>query len=239
MKLGILGGTFDPIHLGHLRSAEEIGQHLALKKVYLIPSALPPHKTKTPVTPFHHRLTMTRLGTDCSSLLETMDLEGNRPGFSYSIETLRELHEVLGPAPELYFILGMDAFLEINTWRDYKRLFDYAHFVILSRAGCRNHGLDALFSDLDIKCSTTGGAKTGTGDHFVAPSGKSITLMTSTPMEISSTNIRNMVKEDKSIHFLVPEAVREYIIEKGLYLNDDPHRKSKIVPHNHSGKKGR
>ena len=228
MKLGILGGTFDPIHLGHLRSAEEIGQHLALEKVYLIPSALPPHKTKTPVTPFHHRLTMTRLGTDCSGLLETMDLEGNRPGFSYSIETLQELHEVLGPAPELFFILGMDAFLEINTWRDYKRLFDYAHFVILSRAGCRNQGLDALFSDLNIK-----GPTMGTGDHFEAPSGRSIFLLTSTRMEISSTNIRNMVKEDKSIHFLVPEAVRAYIIEKGLYLRDDPHRKSKIMPHNH------
>ena len=234
MKLGILGGTFDPIHFGHLRSAEEIGQHLALEKVYLIPSALPPHKTKTPVTPFHHRLTMARLGTDCSPLLETMDLEGNRPGFSYSIETLQELHTVLGPEPELFFILGMDAFLEINTWRDYKRLFDYAHFVILSRAGCRNHGLDALFSDLDIKGSTM-----GKGDHFVAPSGRSIFLLTSTRMEISSTNIRNMVKEDKSIRFLVPEAVRAYIIEKGLYLSDDLHRKSKIVPYNHSGKKGR
>ena len=234
MKLGILGGTFDPIHLGHLRSAEEIGQHLALEKVYLIPSSLPPHKTKAPVTPFHHRLTMTRLGTDCSRLLETMDLEGNRPGFSYSIETLQELHGVLGPAPELFFILGMDAFLEINTWRDYKHLFDYAHFVILSRAGCRNQGLDALFSDLNIK-----GPTMGTGDHFEAPSGRSIFLLTSTRMEISSTNIRNMVKEDKSIHFLVPEAVRAYIIEKGLYLRDDPHRKSKIMPYNHPGKKGR
>ncbi len=233
MKLGILGGTFDPIHLGHLRSAEEVGQHLALEKVYLIPSSLPPHKTKTPVTPFHHRLAMTRLGTDGSGLLETMDLEGNRPGFSYSIETLRELHEVLGPAPELFFILGMDAFLEINTWRDYKHLFDYAHFVILSRAGCRNQGLDAIFSDLNVKGSTM-----GTGDHFEAPSGRSIFLLTSTRMEISSTNIRNMVKEDKSIHFLVPEAVRVYIIEKGLYRSDDPHRKSKIVPGNHSGKKG-
>ena len=122
----------------------------------------------------------------------------------------------------------MDAFLEINTWRDYKRLFDYAHFVILSRAGCRNHGLDALFSDLDIKGSTM-----GKGDHFVAPSGRSIFLLTSTRMEISSTNIRNMVKEDKSIRFLVPEAVRAYIIEKGLYLSDDLHRKSKIVSYNH------
>ena len=229
MKLGILGGTFDPIHLGHLRSAEEIGQHLALEKVYLIPSALPPHKTGTPVTPFRHRLAMTRLGTDCSHLLQTMDLEGQRPGFSYSIETLQELTQVFGPEADLFFIVGMDAFLEIKTWRNYKHLFDYAHFVILSRAGCQNHGLETIFSDLAIK-----GSKMGPGNLFVAPSGKSITLITSTPMEISSTNIRNMVKEDKSIHFLVPETVRAYIIEKGLYLSDDSNRKSNIVPHNHS-----
>ncbi len=229
MKLGILGGTFDPIHLGHLRSAEEIGQHLALEKVYLIPSALPPHKTGTPITPFHHRLAMTRLGTDCSHLLQTMDLEGQRPGFSYSIETLQELHQVFGPEADLFFIVGMDAFLEIKTWRNYKHLFDYAHFVVLSRAGCRNHGLEAIFSDLDIK-----GSKMETENLFLAPSGKSITLITSTLMEISSTNIRNMVKEDKSIHFLVPETVRAYIIEKGLYLSDDSNRKGNIVPHNHS-----
>jgi len=233
LKLGILGGTFDPIHLGHLRSAEEIGQHLALEKVYLIPSALPPHKTRIPITPFRHRLAMVRMGTDCSDLLETMDLEGQRPGFSYSIETLQELHQIFGPETELFFIVGIDAFLEIKTWRDYKRLFDYAHFVILFRAGCQNHGLDDLFSELDIKPS-----KMGTQNDFVAPTGKSIFLITSTRMEISSTNIRNMVKEDKSIHFLVPETVRAYIIEKGLYKSDDLHQKSTIMPCNHSGTKG-
>ncbi len=234
MKLGILGGTFDPIHLGHLRSAEEIGQHLGLLKVYLIPSALPPHKTATPVTPFHHRLAMTRLGTKASNLLETMDLEGKRPGFSYSIKTLQELHRIFSPNPDLFFILGMDAFLEIRTWRDYKRLFDYAHFVVISRPGFRNHGLQAIFKDLGVEKS-----EKETTTLFKAPSGRTIILMKATRMEISSTNIRNMVKEDKSIHFLVPETVRDYIIERGLYRSDDFHRKSEIVPCDHSGKKSR
>jgi len=232
LKLGILGGTFDPIHLGHLRSAEEVGFHLGLEKVYLMPSALPPHKAKSPVTPFHHRLAMVRLGADCSTRLEAMDLEGNRPGFSYSIETLRELHQIFGPAPELFFILGMDAFLEIRTWRNYKQLFDYAHFVILSRAGVRNHGLDAIFSDLGVEKS-----EKRPPNVFVAPSGRTLILITTTLMEISSTNIRNMVKEDKSIHFLVPETVRAYIIKKGLYLSDDLHRKSKTMSYDYSGKK--
>jgi nicotinate-nucleotide adenylyltransferase len=229
VKLGILGGTFDPIHLGHLRSAEEIGQYLALEKVYLIPSAQPPHKTESPITPFRHRLAMSRLGTDCSDLLETMDLEGKRAGISYSVETLRELHQIFGPSTELFFILGTDAFLEIKTWRDYKRLFDYAHFVILHRAGYQVRGLKGIFSNLDIKA-----AKKGAENHFVAPSGNAIFLITPTRMEISSTIIRNMVKEDKSIRFLVPEPVRVYIVEKGFYLNDDYRRKSEALPHNHS-----
>ncbi len=229
MKLGILGGTFDPIHLGHLRSAEEIGQRLKLEKVYLIPSALPPHKTNARITPFHHRLAMTRLGTDGSQLLETMDLEGKRAGFSYSIETLRELHQIFGPTAELFFILGTDAFLEIKTWRNYRSLFDYAHFVVLSRAGHKNRNLNAIFNDLGIRASGK-----DPRHHFVAPSGKLIIPVTPTRLEISSTKIRNMVKENRSIRFLVPEAVRAYIMEKGFYLSNDSHRKSEAVPHDHS-----
>ncbi len=229
MKLGILGGTFDPIHLGHLRSAEEIGEQLDLDKVYLIPSALPPHKTKGPLTPFHHRLTMTRLGTNCSKRLEAMDVEGKRAGFSYSIETLQELSRKFGPSAELFFILGTDAFLEIETWRNYERLFDYAHFVILSRAGCNSHGLTDIFSDLGVKASATGDK-----NRFVAPSGKFIILITPTRMEISSTNIRNMIKQGESICFLVPQGVSAYIDQKGLYVNNDLHRKSKTLSDNHS-----
>ena len=166
---------------------------------------------------------MARLGTDSSNLLETMDLEGKRPGFSYSIETLKELHRIFGSPTELYFIIGIDAFLEIRTWRDYKGLFDYAHFVVLFRAGCGNHPLNSSFFRPWHQAS-----KTGAGNHFTAPSGNAIILITPTRMEISSTNIRNMVKEGKSIHFLVPETVRDYIVEKGLYLCDDPYRKSKL-----------
>jgi cytidyltransferase-like protein len=92
MKLGILGGTFNPIHLGHLRAAEEIGEDLTLDKVYLIPSGIPPHKTKGPIADFPHRLKMVRLASELSPLLEAWDIEGIRGGFSYSIETLKALH---------------------------------------------------------------------------------------------------------------------------------------------------
>ena len=216
MRIGILGGTFDPIHLGHLRSAEEICQHLDLEMVYLIPSASPPHKTRGPVTSFKHRLAMTRLASDSSPLLEAMDLEGRRAGHSYSIETLREFHRIFRPDPDVFFIMGMDAFLEIRTWKEYEYLFDYAHFVIITRAGFQSHDLMSVLSELDVGIKR----KEDESDLFVAPSGKTVMLIRAAIMDISSTRIREMVEENRSIRFLVPESVRTYIAEKGLYRND-------------------
>ena len=210
--MGILGGTFDPIHLGHLRTAVEIGQEMDLEKVYLIPSASPPHKTAEPVSPFEHRLEMTRLALGNSSFLEALDIEGKRPGLSYSIETLKQMHKTLGPGLELYFILGSDAFKEIKTWKEYRHLFDYAHFVIIRRPGVQTDEIDFLLTNagLDMR-------KTGRPDVFKAPSGKTLTFMAPTRMDISATVIRQSVKQGKSIRFLVPEHVRNYIIENKLY----------------------
>jgi len=211
-RLGILGGTFDPIHLGHLRTAVEIGQEMDLEKVYLVPSASPPHKTVEPVTPFQHRLAMARLALGDSSFLEVLDLEGKRPGLSYSIETLKEVHNTFSPEPELYFILGADAFQEIRTWKEYRHLFDYSHFVIIQRPGSQPDKIDLLLTNagLDIR-------KTKRPDVFTAPSGKTLTFMAPTRMDISSTGIRESIKNGKSIRFLVPDQVRKYIVTKGLY----------------------
>ena len=214
MKLGILGGTFDPIHLGHLRTAEEIGQELDLEKVYLIPSASPPHKRKEPVMTFHHRMAMTQLAISDSHLLEALDLEGKRPGFSYSIETLRDFHRIFKPNPEIFFIIGMDAFLEIKTWKEYQNLFDYAHFVIIQRTGYGVERLESLL--LDFKSEMK---RTNQRNMFIMPSGKTLLIMKPTIMDISSSRIREMVTKGKSIRFLVPESVRDYILEKGLYMN--------------------
>ena len=217
MRIGILGGTFDPIHLGHLRCAEEICQELNLENVYLIPSASPPHKTKMPVTSFKHRLAMTRLSADISPYIEAVDLEGRRAGHSYSIETLREFYRIFGRDADLFFILGMDAFLEIRTWKEYKYLFDYAHFVIITRAGFQSHDLMSVLSELDVGIKR----KEDEPDLFVAPSGKTVMLIRAAIMDISSTRIREMVKANRSIRFLVPESVRTYIAKKGLYQDRD------------------
>jgi nicotinate-nucleotide adenylyltransferase len=212
LKLGILGGTFDPIHLGHLRVAEEITEKLNLEKLLLIPSAVPPHKGTKPVTPFEHRLAMTQLAAQESPKFEALDLEGRRQGFSYSVETLRELHQNFGPDLLLYFIIGMDAFLEIKMWKEYERLFEYAHFVVITRPGSPSRELEPFLLSLDI--GFTPSNEEGT---FLHPSGNKIFCDQTTHMDISSTQIRERMMAEKSIRFLVLESVRSYIIEKELY----------------------
>ena len=135
LRLGLFGGTFNPMHYGHLRSAEEVCQALGLTRLWFIPAGQPPHKTAQGITPFEVRLEMSRLAVGNHPVMSVSDLEGQRPGRSYSIETLRQISQEVGPAWELYFILGLDAILEIATWRDYKDLFTLSHFVVLDRPG--------------------------------------------------------------------------------------------------------
>jgi nicotinate-nucleotide adenylyltransferase len=213
LRLGILGGTFDPIHIGHLRIAEEIFEELELERVYLIPGALPPHKDK-PITPFYDRLAMTRMATQDSSFLEALDLEGRRHGLSYSIETLKEIRRLFQPEPELFFILGIDAFLEIKTWKEYKRLFDYTNFVIINRPGFPAKELELFILSLGVDFQKEDNST------FVIPSGNILIHQKATLMDISSTRIREIVAAGKSIRFLVPESVRLYILEKELYRID-------------------
>lgn len=212
MKIGILGGTFDPIHLGHLRTAEEMGQELELDRVCMIPSALPPHKRIDPVTPFEHRLAMARLGIGDSGVLHVLDMEGKRPGPSYSVDTLRECSIMFGPGAELYFILGTDAFLEIHTWKSFQELFRYAHFVIIRRPGHPLEDMESFLSERHIAVKSL-----DAGHGVILETGIRLMQRESTLMDISSTRLRRMVKTRRSIRFLVPEAVRQYILDNGLY----------------------
>jgi nicotinate-nucleotide adenylyltransferase len=211
LRLGIFGGTFDPIHLGHCRAAEEMGQELNLDKVFLIPAASPPHKSKE-VSPFPDRLEMARLAVGRPGLLEVLDIEGGRAGFSYSIQTLKEIDNLFGGRAELFFILGVDAFLEIETWKDYRDLFQYAHFVVISRGDLGRKDLEPVLRQLDPLTPVDDDP-----DTLRLNTGKTLFLRTTTLMDISSTRIRHLVSSGKSIRFLVPEPVMSYIEEKGLY----------------------
>ncbi len=143
-RLGLFGGTFNPIHYGHLRSAEEVCEALGLTRLWFIPAGTPPHKADQGITPFAVRLEMTRLAVGDHPVMSVSDLEGRRPGRSYSIETLRQIRQEIGPSWELYFILGLDAVLEIATWKDYQDLFTLSHFVVLDRPGYDRHLLEEV-----------------------------------------------------------------------------------------------
>jgi nicotinate-nucleotide adenylyltransferase len=212
LRLGILGGTFDPIHFGHLRIAEEICEEMDLEKVLLIPGGFPPHKHEKSITPFHDRLAMTRIAAQDSSLLEVLDLEGRRNGPSYSIETLREIHRLYKDNVDIFFIIGMDAFLEINTWKEYKNLFKESNFVVLKRPGFSFEELEPFIISMEV-----GFKRMSDSNTFATPSGNLLIYKEATLMDISSTRIREMVAAGRSIRFLLPEAVRVYIIEKSLY----------------------
>lgn len=219
MRIGILGGTFDPIHLGHLRLAEEVGDDLRLESVYLIPASYPPHKEKRTLTSFSHRFAMTELAACESPLFKASDLEGRREGLSYSIDTLREFHRLFEKDLQLYFIMGLDAFLEIDTWREYQQLFNYAHFVVIQRPGLPSEKLEPFLHSLKVEYR-----KTGENGLFLMPTGYSVIYKKATLMEISSTDLRKKVASGRSIRFLVPEAVRSYIMDKGLYAGDESSR---------------
>jgi nicotinate-nucleotide adenylyltransferase len=140
-----------------------------------------------------------------------LDLEGHRQGLSYSIETLREFRRLFKGNFEFFFIIGMDAFLEIGTWKEYKALFEYAHFLVIDRPGFQSRDLGPFLTSLEVGLERD-------GNKFVAPSGNHLIFQEATLMDISSTDIRNRVAEGKTIRFMLPETVREYIMENRLYM---------------------
>jgi nicotinate-nucleotide adenylyltransferase len=212
-RLGLFGGTFNPIHYGHLRSAEEVAEALDLGQIWFIPAAFPPHKASMDMTPFEVRLTMTRLALGRHPRLSVSDVEGRWPGRSYSIDTLRHLRCEFGPERELYFILGLDAMLEIGSWKDYRELFTLSHFVVLDRPGYDRDELGELLKRQvhpDFKPSSS-------GEGFQHPGGYRVLFQATTLMDISATRIRHLVRQGSSIRYLLPERVRRFILKNRLY----------------------
>ncbi len=212
MRLGIFGGAFDPVHYGHLRVAEEVYESLALERILFIPTAVPPHKTIAKVTPFAHRLKMVQLAIEGVAHFAVSDIEKEIQGRSYSVETLRSLHSTFSPDTEFYFILGLDAFVELPTWKEYRQLSSYAHFVVVERPGYSETDLKAIL-DEHFPGYTGGDTK----KRYLLPGQHSIFYLKTTSFAISSTSIRLAVSEGRSIRFLVPLAVEEYIFKEKLY----------------------
>lgn len=211
-RIGILGGTFNPIHYGHLRAAEETAESLGLHKILFIPAARPPHKSAKPAAPIADRLAMVKTAIAGRSGFEASDIELQRQGPSYTVDTLKELKKIHGGA-RLFFMTGADAILDIGSWKDYKRLFDLAEFVVFSRPGYDITDLGLVLKTL-VDSSYNWNAQR---DAYECGGKKSVYLRLISRLDISSTEIREAVKDGKSVRYLLPDPVREYIEEKGLY----------------------
>jgi len=212
MRTGILGGTFNPIHLAHLRIAEEVREVCALDRILFIPAAAPPHKSVAEEVPFAERLAMVEAAIDGNPAFAASDLESRRKGKSYSVHTLEILRRD-HPDQELFFIIGMDSFRDIGSWREYRRLFHLAHIVVAARPGISAEDPQALLpvairGDFCYDVSSK---------NLLHRSGNRVFFLEETFLDISSSRIRRLAADGRSIRYLVTPAVEDYISTHGLY----------------------
>jgi nicotinate-nucleotide adenylyltransferase len=215
MRIGLYGGTFDPIHWGHLRSAEEVSEAFGLDRVLFIPASIPPHKQGQTTTPARHRLAMVRLAVARNRQFKVSTVEISRPGVSYSIDTVRHFAQKQRKGDSLFFIIGLDAFREIGTWKDFTDIFPLCDFIVTSRPGSKDS--DPLRgTGVAVKKLFCYDSKQKNYRHR---SGTRVFFIRLTDIAISASEIRRRREEGKSIRYLVPLGVESYIKRQGLYRN--------------------
>ena len=198
MKLGVLGGTFDPPHVGHVSLAEVAIQHLGLDKLLFVPAGDPWRKADQEITAGEHRLEMTRLAVDSLPRMDVSTLELDRPGPSYTVDTLGELLARYGPDTELYFVMGQDALLDMPNWKEPHRIVALAWLAV----ALRSPGRDFDFTDLEA-------AIPGISRRLV--------ILPMSFVDVSGTAIREWARQGVSLDGLVPSAVESYIKNHALY----------------------
>jgi len=207
--IGIFGGTFDPVHYGHLRAALEVKEIFGLDEVRLIPSATPPHRLQPSATALM-RLQMLQLATTNHPELVVDSREIDRGGPSYMVDTLKSLRQDF-PNEPLLLVIGSDAFNHLTSWHQWRQLFTYAHIIVMTRPGFKTQELDDFFK-ARFTSEQQQLAQTVAGKLFFQPV---------TQLDISATVIRNMIAEKHNPGFLLPDAVIEYIKQNGLYETPD------------------
>jgi nicotinate-nucleotide adenylyltransferase len=198
MKIGVFGGTFDPIHIGHLIVAEEARYQLDLKKVIFLPAGRPWFKGDRLITDGKMRLEMIKHAIKNNSLFDVSELELNREGATYSVESIPKLKKELGGDVELYFLIGVDALADIHKWKQPTKLMEMCYIAGLTRPGYVDFDWSAI-------------------EKVLARASERIRIIEVSRIDVSSTDIRIMVQNALSVRYLVPDAVASYIKEHGLY----------------------
>jgi nicotinate-nucleotide adenylyltransferase len=215
-KIGVFGGTFNPIHYGHLRAAEEVREMLGFERVLFVPSGNPPLKTGD-LADALKRYEMVRLATAGNRSFDVLDLESVNPAKSYTVETLEVLVNRYSGS-ELYFMLGMDAFLDIPIWWMPEKLVTMVNFAVISRPGRK---FEDLFSSpyLDVGRGDLKALDDSGGEFKILrlKSLKEAALVKITPIDISSSDIRRRMRAGQSVKYLLPESVESFIISNKLY----------------------
>ena len=224
MRIGLFGGTFNPIHWGHLHAVKKIQDIFSFDKIYLIPSASPPHKELSEVVRAKNRMEMIQLALADKSFLTSItasNVEIERGGASYTIDTVSYFKSILPDKTRFYFILGIDAFLEIDTWKSYIQLFDLLSFIVMTRTDSVNKDVSNMEERLKkyIKSTISDSYRFSRKDSLFFHTEKKPVFITDVePKNISSTMIRELIKQKKSINNFLPGNVKNYIRDKGLYL---------------------
>lgn len=211
MRIAIMGGTFNPIHYGHLRIAEEARESLALDKVVFMPANIAPHKTESPAPP-EARIEMIRLSIIGNPFFEVSDIEIKRGGRSFTIDTLRALKEK-DKSLDISLIIGNDSFNDITTWCEYESIFELSSFIVVERPG---YPVKKPGEVLPVELARKFWYDAGKG-KFLNSFGTTLTYLGTTLMDIASSDLRVKVGEGASTRYLLPDPVIEYIQKTGLY----------------------
>lgn len=225
MKIGLFGGTFNPIHNCHLTIAAQIRERLALDQILFVPAGDPPHKPHDDLAPARHRFEMVRLAIAADPAFAVSDLEVRKSTKSYSIETVRSLRDHYGSNAELFFIIGLDAFLEFPTWRQAPDLLQLCHFVVVSRTGKTFAPLADRPPLPPIPRQTLESLDRRTQDRLdvPVPGGAHLTFIRLPACDISASDIRQRIRSRTSVASLLPAPVESYIMRAGLY-QEEPDR---------------
>ena len=212
MRVGLLGGSFNPIHFGHLRAAEEVREALNLDLIYFVPAAVPPHKSPEGLAPPEHRLAMVRLATTGNRYFMVSDVEIRRSGPSYTIDTVRHFLATLRGPSQLFLMMGSDAFAELDTWKECDELVRLSSVVVHTREGIN----DRTPPRISLAALRRFGY-TKNNNHYVHPNGQTLSFVATTIFPVSATLIREKLQQRRSVRYLMPSDVIDYIQRHGLY----------------------